>query len=227
MRRFLILTTGLLLGGLLFAEPTQAQCGLFGGNGLFGRRARAESYSAGYGAACYGQSYVGAIYATAGPRPFSPIRNLLGGRRVAVVAQPYVPTGYAVGGYAGGAPGGRFVWSPASGQWIYVMEDVNTYINPGSANYPPSWQAACVNGVCPMPPTPGKATPQAPSVPPPAPLPPPSPAPALPHTGDPHHSKGNGCTCGDPKCTHGIGICECDNPKCICPEHKHRGKFPR
>jgi hypothetical protein len=225
MRRSLALTTLALLGGLLFTEPASAGC--FGsGAGLFGRRACVESYSAGYGAACYGQSYVGATYATAGPRPFAPIRNLLGGRRVALIAQPYVPTGYAgsaVGGYAGSTPG-RFVWTPANGgSWLWVAEDVG-YVHGGTSTYPPT---NCPGGICPMPPTPGKATPQAPSVPPPAPLPPPSPAPALPHTGDPHHSKGNGCTCGDPKCTQGIGICECDNPKCICPEHKHRGKFPR
>jgi hypothetical protein len=223
MRRFLILTTGLLLGGLLFAESTQAQCGLFGGAGLFGRRARAESYSAGYGAACYGQSYVGATYATAGPRPFAPIRNLLGGRRVALMAQPYAPAGYA------GSTPGRFVWTPANGgSWLWVAED-SGYVHGGTPTYPPT---NCPGGTCPNPspqqqqvapqqpqapavPPKVTPTPQAPSVPPPA-----------PHVSDPHHSRGNGCQCGDAKCTHGIGVCPCRNPRCIC-EHEGGRRFPR
>jgi hypothetical protein len=27
------------------------------------------------------------------------------------------------------------------------------------------------------------------------------------------------CYCGDPQCTHGVGVCPCHNPACICPHH--------
>jgi hypothetical protein len=93
-----------------------------------------------------------------------------------------------------------YVRPPSSGTVYYygsILEpDANSYVHPGTPTYPPT------NVIRPSP----QEGPAAPLVPTPAPV-------------------GQHCHCGDPACTHGVGVCLCHNPACTCPHHADRRRF--